>query len=74
MWGALYLIHMFVGVGLLTLATVLVWPSFGINQPVHVRVAPMICGAMAGLLLAEHSRRSGTLLGHPKERQAGRTK
>jgi hypothetical protein len=64
---------MFVGVGLLTLATALVWPSF-INQPVYVRVAPMICGAMAGLLLAEHARRGGTLLGHPKEREGGGSK
>src|SRR2546426_12785173 len=73
MWAALYLLHMLVGVGLLTLATALVWPTL-INQPVYVRVAPMLCGAMAGLFLAELSRRGGTLLGHPKERKVGRGK
>ena len=41
----------------------IIWPGI-INEPLAIRAAPLAVGAAAGLLLAEWSRRRGTLLGH----------
>jgi hypothetical protein len=68
-WASIYLLHAFVGAGLMIIVMIPVavsWPSF-MNQPPAFRGGPIIFGAVAGLLLAERSRRRGTLLGNPRQ-------
>ena len=61
-WAAVYFLHAFVGAGILMVGSLILWPGM-MNRPWFVRVAPMAAGLVAGLLLAERSRRAGTL-GH----------
>jgi hypothetical protein len=65
MWAAVYFMHAFVGVGIFMLGAAMLWSDL-VNQPLGVRVAPMAVGLVLGLLLAERSRRRGTLLGRPR--------
>jgi hypothetical protein len=64
MWSTAYLGHALAGLGLAVLLSLL-WPGL-INQPLAVRLAPMALGVVLGLMLAERSRRAGTLLGRRK--------
>ena len=73
MWMTVYFIHVLVGCGILTISVALVWPDI-FNQPLPIRIAPVVCGAVSGLVWAEHSRRSGTLLGRPRRKQDRRKK
>lgn len=70
MWVCVYLLHVVIGAVLPGIVAALVWPSV-LDQPLYMRVVPLLCGALAGLLLAERSRRAGTLLSRPRRRKDG---
>jgi hypothetical protein len=61
MWAAVYFLHAFVAAGLFTIGAAVLWPAL-VNQPASVRMLPMLAGIVVGLLLAERSRRAGSLL------------
>ena len=67
-WVCVYLCHIVIGAVLPGIVAALVWPSI-LDQPLYVRVVPLLCGALAGLALAERSRRAGTLLSRPRRRK-----
>ena len=63
-WGAIYGMHLFVGAGggVLVLALLIViWPAI-LTRPVAMRVAPVLAGAVLGVVTAERARRRGALL------------
>lgn len=71
MWVALYLVHVVVGAGGTAVLSGLFWREI-INRSIVVRVMPLILGALAGVILAERSRRSGSLLSHSKIKRSAR--
>jgi hypothetical protein len=71
MWVALYLVHVVVGAGGMAVLSGLFWPEI-INRSIVVRVLPLVLGALAGVILAERSRRSGSLLSRSKIKKGAR--
>ena len=65
-----YLLHAFVGAGIafiLTIPMFVEWPG-ALDQPPAIKTAPLVLGAVGGLLLADRSRRRGTLIRNSRQR------
>jgi hypothetical protein len=63
-WSTIYGVHLFVGAGggvLVVALLVVIWPRI-LTQPVAVRVAPILAGAVIGGVSAERARRRRALL------------